>query len=1245
MYSCSTFFDTPHETRYNAAVMRLKHLELQGFKTFASKTEFVFPTGVTAIVGPNGSGKSNVADALRWALGEQVFSALRAKRTEDLIFAGGEGRPRAGMAEVYLTLDNSDGFFPVEFNEVVVGRRAYRDGENEYLLNGSKVRLRDVSELLAKTGLARRTYTVIGQGMVDQALALNSDERRALFEEAAGISLYRHKREDALKKLDETRRNLERVRDIVAEIGPRVRQLERQAQRARDYARLTTELHDMERTWYGYHWGKGQVALSEAKEAVEAQTAVLTTRRAETGSYNDRIETIRRQQFELRTQVSEWHRASSGLHTQAEALQRQLAVLEERARSLQQQIDQTQIDQSSIEAELTAQADRVTAAEAELNGIVSRYETQAAAIAAAQAELAQRQTQRKSIQQARAEAQTANQKAELALEDRRNRRAQIAQRHTAREQDVATHNAEIDAQRQKQSEIETQRTALDTTLSTLREQRTSLQQQSAALDTELDAARQLATQREAEFDEARTIENRWRERYAVLSDVRASLSGFDAGTRTVLNAHVPGVRGALATLIRVDPEWERAIEAALGSDIQSIVIESSSSTEKVRDLLGDSNGRVSLLPLDTPAPQPPVVDAPIDLPASPAGCLPFGAWLHRKEANGNPLQPIAPQLPADLKFASACLTCDDDLRPAIEALLKQVVVVETVREAEALRSQLPDGYRIATRSGEVLHSSGLITLGRAAGSGEFLAREREWRELPARIDEAERSTQQVTMQHTAARNSIDDLTQRLTAVTDQMRATEKAIGGKTEDRRAFDRLLEDAQRAIDWRQGLIVEVQAEMATLSDQDAQLQAEEDQLQADIAQRTTILQQSEAQLSELPLETLTAQLTALQAEAAVSDQLRRSQTNVVQSYRAGLTQMRSQLQSRLDRVGHITQEQGSIGTQLDELRQREATLHDEIAAFTAKIDPAEARLHELEIAQNRLESEERSARNRLSEMESFYNQAMLDMARREEELNHLRARIEEELGLVRLEMADLTGPQPLPLTPIVSELPTVESLPEGMEQELQRMKAQMRRLGPINPEAQVEYEESKQRFEFLTQQSGDLEQAIEQLHQVIGELDQLMETSFRDTFHKIAEEFKGMFQKLFGGGSAKLVLTDPENMSVTGVEVIARPPGKKQQGLALLSGGERSLTAAALMFAILKVKPPPFCILDETDAALDEANVGRFRDTIKELGQGTQFVIITHNRGTIEAADTIYGISMGTDSASRAISLELEAIQRQE
>ncbi|HET7376064.1 MAG TPA: chromosome segregation protein SMC, partial [Anaerolineae bacterium] len=329
------------------------------------------------------------------------------------------------------------------------------------------------------------------------------------------------------------------------------------------------------------------------------------------------------------------------------------------------------------------------------------------------------------------------------------------------------------------------------------------------------------------------------------------------------------------------------------------------------------------------------------------------------------------------------------------------------------------------------------------------------------------------------------------------------------------------------------------------------------------------------------------------------------MVASYQAALDQIHAQLQSRADRIGRIGQEQQSIGGQISELQHQEMIVHDQLIAFGEKIEPAEQSLRELEIEQHQLETEERSSRIRDQEMETLYNQAQVDLARKEEDLNHLYGRIDEELGLVQLEMADLSGPQPLPLKPIVSELPTVEVLPEGMEQELQRLKAQIRRLGPINPEAQREFEEARERFEFLTQQSTDLEKAIVQLNQVIVELDGLMQITFRETFEKIAEEFKNVFQILFGGGSAKLVLTDPENIGATGIEVVARPPGKKQQSLALLSGGERSLTAAALMFSILKVKPPPFCILDETDAALDEANVGRFRDSIKLLSDDTQFV----------------------------------------
>lgn len=1220
--------------------MRLKHLELQGFKTFAAKTEFVFPTGITAIVGPNGSGKSNVADALRWVLGEQTFSVLRAKKSEDLIFAGGEGRPRSGMAEAYLTFDNADGFFPIDFNEVVIGRRAYRDGENEYLLNGSKVRLREISELLAKTGLARRTYTVIGQGLVDQALSLNSEERRALFEEAAGIALYRHKREDALRKLDETRRNLDRVRDILAEIGPRVRQLERQAQRTRDYARLSTEVQSMQRTWFGYHWGQGQTALREARRLAEAQTDVLTARRAAMSDLSHRIQHVRQQQFETRTRLADWQRQSNALHAQAETFQRQLAVLEERARSLQQQIDQTQIDQAALEAEITAQLDRVAHARAELEAIVARRDTQAAAIAEAQRALDDRLAQQRAVQQTRASAQETMQKTQATLVDRRERRAQLADRRNAVQRDIEGHQSDIAAQIDHQAALERELAEAAQALAALEQQRVTLQSEIEALNGELDTARAQAARREAELNTARAAETRLRDRYAVLSDVRASLSGFDAGTRAVINAGLPGVHGILATLIEVDPQWERAVEAALGPDIQAIVVTSRATAQDVRDLLGDGAGRASLLPLDD-LERPPLDRSAdeIEVPSNASGCLPFGSLLRGRNREAAVPPPDRPSLPDGLHLASAHVTCDAAVRPAVDALLKRVVVVESLDEAHALRATLPDDYAVATRRGEVVRGSGLITLGRAAGAGELLAREREWRELPAQIDAAARAAAHAEDAHRAALQAIDAVIDRQTALGDQARALDAEIGRAGDRRRSVERQLDDVKRVIDWKRSLITQLATEIAALNDRDEQLAAEEQRLQSELSNWSESIAQFDQQLAALPTEELTAQLNALQAEAAVAEQLHRSQSNVVASYTAALDQIRAQRQSRAERAGAIVAEKQTIEAQLIDLRAREEQLAQTLATLSAQIDPAEAALRELEVEQNRLENEERSERDRLSELEARYNQAIIDVARREEELNHLRARIDEELGLVQLEMADLSGPQPLPLAPIVQELPVVETLPEGLEQELQRLKAQLRRLGPINPEAQTEYEETRQRHDFLQQQSSDLEEAIVQLQHVIAELDQLMEQSFRETFDAIAEEFKGTFQTLFGGGSAKLVLTDPENIGQTGIEVVARPPGKKQQGLALLSGGERSLTAAALLFAILKVKPPPFCILDETDAALDEANVGRFRDALKSLAAETQFVIITHNRGTIEAADTIYGISMGSDSASRAISLKLE------
>jgi chromosome segregation protein len=375
-------------------------------------------------------------------------------------------------------------------------------------------------------------------------------------------------------------------------------------------------------------------------------------------------------------------------------------------------------------------------------------------------------------------------------------------------------------------------------------------------------------------------------------------------------------------------------------------------------------------------------------------------------------------------------------------------------------------------------------------------------------------------------------------------------------------------------------------------------------------------------------------------VAEQAVQGQEAVMNSQQGMLAQLDAQLSARAGRLAHVINEQSQLSAQVQDLRARNERLSAELGEFDARIQPAEARLEQLDLAQNSTETEESASRTRIREVEARHNAALLEVSRREADINALHGRIDEDLGLVDLEMSDdVTAPMPLPLHPIIEDLPTVHVLPEGLEESIQRRKAALRRLGPINAEAQSEYQEALERHTFLTTQGADLEQAIASLHQIIAELDELMQKAFMETFEAIAAEFKQTFSQLFGGGTARVVLTDPENLTLTGIDIVARPPGKRQQGLALLSGGERSLTAAALLFAILKVRPTPFCVLDEVDAALDEANVVRFRDKLKEMSSSTQFVLITHNRGTIEAADTVYGVTMKSDHTSQVLSYRLD------
>ena len=1030
--------------------MRLKHLTLQGYKSFATRTEFLFPTGITAIVGPNGSGKSNVADALRWVLGEQSLRALRGKSTADMIFAGGRRRARSGMAEVSLILDNSDGWLPIEFNEVAIARRAYRSGENEYLINGARVRLRDVAELLAESGLSQRAYTVIGQGLVDAALSLRPQERRMLFEGAAGISLYRARREEAVRRLDETQRNLERVHDIVNEITPRLRRLEREAERVEEHRRLTAHLERLQRTWYGYHWGRQQAALDRVLERASVLESNLDAQRRKASALSERLVQLRHQESELRASLRDWHRESADLHAGTDEVQRELAVAEERARLLKARREELLTELEPLNGQQEAQAGRVAQARAQVEQL--------------ERELAERKERLAGLEREWATTQ------EQAQEPAR-QRARV-------EQELRTRRAELEGLNR------------------------------ALLEARAEAAR-LAGEQKA------------------LSRMRDAWAAYDAGVQALLQADLEGVVGPLAALIRVSPEWERAVEAALGAGLQAIVVERASVVEEVRSVLQSAGGCVTLLPLDG-------------------------------------LRPI-PQLPSGALCAAGVVTCDESVRPAIATVLGAVALCEDLSAAQALLPDMPPGSRCVTGTGIVLRADGALSVGQA-GAGGVLADERARRELPARLEETDR---------------------RCRGIEDQQRAGAERIT-------ALEAELEELYRQV--------------AAASEEAAR-----------IVRETLGKARTEVAVAE---ESLRSRQAALQREAALLERLR--------AHKA----------ARRQRSVELEVECSAVVARVQELRIDVSRMEAQLREMRTHIQPAEEELVRLSEGQMALEEQERRSRDRVRDAEARHGRAQLEVARCRDELRLLARRIEEDLGLVELELAEsVTAQTPLPLRPLVSQLPVVEELPEGLEEEIQRLKARLRRLGAVNPNAPAEYAEAQERHRFLTEQSADLETASAQLRQVVAELDGLMEAAFRETFDAVAVRFSEMFTTLFNGGTARLELTEPGDLLNTGVDIVARPPGKRAQRLALLSGGERALTATALLFALLHVHPTPFCVLDEVDAMLDEANVGRFRVLLEELAQRTQFVVITHNRVTIEAADTIYGVSMGADGVSQVMSLKLD------
>ncbi|MBN1936546.1 MAG: chromosome segregation protein SMC [Anaerolineae bacterium] len=1194
--------------------MRLKQLDLLGYKTFASDTGFLFDKGITAIVGPNGSGKSNVADAIRWVLGEQSFSLLRAKKGEDMIFSGSERRARMGLAEVTLTLDNADGWLPIEFGEVTLTRRAYRSGENEYLLNGSRVRLRDVADLLAASGLSRRTYTVVGQGLIDTALSLRPQQRRELIEEAAGLALYQSRRADAMNKLDETKRNLLRVYDLVAEIEPRIKRLKRQAERAEEYDQIHRELDNALHIWYSFQWKRGRDDLHRVRAVAKHQHEQLVVQQALVRELSERIERIRVEQGELRRELGEWHRQSSALHARSEANQRELAVAGERRRMLIQQHEQVMSELAALQAECDAQQAQVTGAEAELVRIAQVVAEQQRLVQDAQRALDEHRQRVQSMVEVRASAQEKLFSLRAGIADGQNRLAQLEERRRALETEQALHEKacdELDERvrtlRGQSARFETRLIQIDETLAQAQAQYEQHQAHIAQLQARQADLRERLNQVDQHI-------GRLRERFEVLTRMRTEGSGLFDGVRNVLqaagNKQLHGVVGSVAELIQVPQNLEVAVEVSLGSQLQDVVVRTWDDAQAaIEHLKHTQGGRATLLPLDTLRPGSPLEGASID---------------------------------GVIGVASDLVQCEPHLRIVVEYLLGRTLVCEHLAAAHRILDRVQGSYQIVTPEGEIVRSSGAVTGGtRNQGrQGGILAREREWRELPGQIQSLEQKREQVVELLDRALADEKLVREQVALLESKRRAWLDGQREQVRQRDEVQRQVEQVAHEQGWYRERIGILTQESKTLADHELSMRQRIDVLEGQTGTANAALAELEVELARQDDVELQDRLNEYQSAVALVRQEEAGKQAELRAARDSLRQIERRVLVRQNRQQGLADQLSETEHILQETHAQESNLREQIQVYTAQIKPAESKLTDLERQQTQLERDERRARARLQDWESRHSHVELQVSRQEDQMKSLRRQIEDDLGLVDLNLGEEMSGQPLlPIDGLVSSLPEVDVLPEGLEEQMHALRRRLHLLGAINPDAPTEYRETSERYEFLSTQSADLEQAITQLREVIAELDEVMEREFKQTFEAIAREFKTYFTRLFNGGSAHLELTAPDDLLNTGIDIVARPPGKRQQGLALLSGGERALIAAALIFAILSVSPTPFCVLDEVDAALDEANVGRFRSVLKSLSEETQFVIITHNRYTIEMADIVYGVSMGDDGVSCVISHRMD------
>lgn len=1186
--------------------MKLKKLELYGFKSFAQRTEIVFDEGITGIVGPNGSGKSNIGDAVRWVLGEQSAKTLRGASMSDVIFNGTQKRKPLSYCEVSLVFDNDDHALAMEAAEVMVTRRVYRNGESEYYLNRTACRLKDVVDLFRDTGIGKEGYSIIGQGRIDEILSRKSEDRRQVFEEAAGIVKFKARKEEADKKLQRTLENLERVDDILDELTKRLKPLEEQSRNARVYLELSTELKDLDLNLFLIRSDRARARLSELEsELLTVQTILAdtesaltdkTTRRDETQNRIDQLEEAitkaRTELMECAEHVHESQKKLSALQSRRETRSENRQRIVREQEEAQERLAEIEKDHVRIQADVEKQHSLIADAEQIL----------------------------RATQEAAEKAQAKEKEADAALEAQK--AAVIDQMN--RLSDVRNDKTRLNTM---QAQMETRLTEIEESSGALQEQEAALREALTAVEKQLETENQhqqlcqekLAQARQAS-DEADTAYANLRadvekqsadmqaaaSRHNVLTEMTRDMEGYNMAVRRAMTyakqRGLTGVKGVLAQLMTVPQAYETAIDMALGAAQQNIVTDTEETAKELINYLRQNRlGRATFLPMSAIR----------------------GKTLYGNERN-------ALKLPGCLGVASELVQCAPEYRGIVENLLGRTVIADNLDHGIPIMRAGNHAFRLVTLEGDVMHSGGSMTGGSAQSKvSNLLSRERELKELTAKLQTGRAELDKCRQELTQRQQTAQEKRQKVSDAVNALHQQEIAVAREQARRESvsadlnthLQRMQETEQARVQLHQSL-EDIRQQLETIEHQRTGAQGD----QSAMEQKTIEMQNA---------------LVKARAEASAENDRLMVRTLQLSDLRHGLSDLERD-------EAHAQQDQAQI---LREQERREQLLHemDELDA----IDENDMKREEAESArrqkeQLRQESAAQAIEQRRSQAQSDLRDILSDM----ENLHEAHNRDSEKLHKTELAKARIEGDQKnlqnriwdtYKLTYAGAEefrrTPFDEKESDRRAAELQ---GQIRALGTVNVGAVEEYAETKARVDDLTAQQQDLKRAEMDLRELIERLLIQMRSTFVENFSKMQGYFAETFTRLFGGGHAELKLMDPDDPLNCGIEVNAQPPGKKLQLLSLLSGGERALTAIAILFAMLKLKPTPFCILDEIEAALDDANIGYYADYLKEYSKGTQFIVVTHRKGTMERCNSLFGVAMEEQGVSRMVSVSLQDYQ---